>query len=268
MLSVQKILVPVDLSAASLASVRFAAALSRTFGACVTFLHCGAAEEQARQKLELLGRRELGSQPFAAVVLEGDAGRVIIDYAHSARFDLILMSTHGHGPFRRLLLGSVTTQVLDRAACPVFTGAHLEQSAPGHGTRFDTVVCALDLGPKTEAVAKWAGEFAESVGGRLFLLHTLPELASAEGDYFSAAANLAPVEQASEQLTALRDALGLSAKVIVAGGGIADTVRRQASELGADVLIAGRGACAGRIGRLRSNAFEIIRSAPCPVITV
>jgi nucleotide-binding universal stress UspA family protein len=100
------------------------------------------------------------------------------------------------------------------------------------------------------------------------LLHVIPELAPAEGDYFRADGNLAPVETAFEELAGLRDALGVSAKLIVVGGAISDAIRHQVFELGADVVIAGRGTCAGRIGRLRSNAFDIIRTSPCPVITV
>jgi nucleotide-binding universal stress UspA family protein len=144
----------------------------------------------------------------------------------------------------------------------------LEHAVAGHGTHFDTIVCAVDLGPKTEEIARWAGDFAATVGGRLFLLHIVPKLGAEEGDYFRADANLAPVEQAFERLTVLRDTLGLSAKVIVAGGGIPEAIGHQASELGADVVVAGRGTCAGRLGRLRSNAYAIIRSTPCAVITV
>lgn len=268
MVRLEKILVPVDLSAASMVPVQYAAALARRFDAFVTLIHCGPLEDETRKRLESLGRAELGAQAFSSAVCEGDAARVISDYARSVQFDLIVMSTHGYGPFRRLLLGSVTTQVLDQADCPVFTGAHLEEAVAGHGTRFDTIVCAVDLGSRSEEIVTWAAEFAEAVEGRLFLLHIVPELAPAEGDYFRADANLAPIERASEELVALRDTLGLSAKFIVAGGTIPDAIRHQAFELGADLLIAGRGTCSGRIGRLRSNAFEIIRSAPCPVITL
>lgn len=267
MLRLEKILAPVDLSAASRAPLQFAGALAGRMEATVTLLHAGA-EEDSRARMEALGASALARAPFSTVLLEGDPARVIVEYARSERFGLIVMATHGYGPFRRLVLGSVTTQVLDEADCPVFTGAHLELAAAGHGLHFETIVCAVDLGRLTAEVAKWAGEFAAAVGGRLFLLHIVPDLAAAEGEYFRADANLVPVQQAFEELGALRDALGLSAKVIVAGGGTPDGICRQAEELGADVLIAGRGTCAGRIGRLRSNAFEIIRTAPCPVITV
>ncbi len=268
MLRVEKILVPVDLSTASMAVAQFAATLACNFHASLTLMHISEAQGELRQRLEDLGRREFGSLPFSAVVVHGDPARVIVDYADSAGFDLIVMSTHGYGPFRRLLLGSVTTKVLDNASCPVFTGAHFEGAVAAHRGRFNTIVCAVDLGPRTDDIAAWAGDFAAAVGGRLFLIHIVPELGAAAGDYFQPGANLVPAHEASEELKSLCDRLGLAAQSIVAGGAVPEGVRHQAAELGADVLIAGRGTCTGRLGRLRSNAFEIVRRAPCPVITV
>jgi hypothetical protein len=34
---------------------------------------------------------------------------------------MILMPTHGYGPFRQMLLGSVTAKVLHDSKCPVLT---------------------------------------------------------------------------------------------------------------------------------------------------
>lgn len=268
MLRIKEMLIPVDFSAASMVAIRYGRTLARGFEASVTLLHAGAPEEQARRKLEEIACAEFGVPPFTAVALPGDPARVIVDYARSRKSDLIVMSTHGYGPFRRLLLGSVTTAVLDETECPVFTGAHLEETVASRGARFDNVVCAVDLGPKARDIAAWAGEFATAAGGRLFLVHVVPDLGAAAGDYFRADANLAPVQQAAEELAEMREALHLAAKVIVAGGAISDAIRLQVSELRADVLVAGRGTRTGRIGRLRSNAFDIIRTAPCPVITV
>jgi nucleotide-binding universal stress UspA family protein len=41
-----------------------------------------------------------------------------------------------------------------------------------------------------------------------------------------------------------------------------------AERLGADVLVVGRGSAAGMFGRLRTNAYSIIRQSPCPVVSV
>ena len=61
--------------------------------------------------------RDLCDEP---VVLEaGDVPRAIVDFAHKAKADFIAMATHGRTGLRRLLLGSVTEQVVRHAHVPV-----------------------------------------------------------------------------------------------------------------------------------------------------
>jgi K+-sensing histidine kinase KdpD len=50
-------------------------------------------------------------------VLVGSPADAISRYATEQRAHLIVMGTHGYGPVRRLLLGSVAS----RASCPVLT---------------------------------------------------------------------------------------------------------------------------------------------------
>jgi nucleotide-binding universal stress UspA family protein len=38
--------------------------------------------------------------------------------------------------------------------------------------------------------------------------------------------------------------------------------------LEADLVVIGRGASSGMLGRLRTNAYSIIRQSPCPVVSV
>ena len=50
---------------------------------------------------------------------EGSPHDYIIDYAKQHGIDLIVMSTHGHGGLKRLLLGSITDKVIRAGAMPV-----------------------------------------------------------------------------------------------------------------------------------------------------
>ena len=52
-------------------------------------------------------------------VLDGNPADEIIKLAKRESCDLIIMSTHGRSGLKRLLLGSVTDQVLHQANCPV-----------------------------------------------------------------------------------------------------------------------------------------------------
>jgi nucleotide-binding universal stress UspA family protein len=55
-------------------------------------------------------------------VLEGHAGERLI--ALSAEADLVVVGSRGHGGFMGLLLGSVTTYVVNHAECPVVVVRH------------------------------------------------------------------------------------------------------------------------------------------------
>lgn len=52
------------------------------------------------------------------------AAREIDQYAASQGADLIVVGTHGYGPVRRLMLGSVADRVVRMAPCPVLTVPH------------------------------------------------------------------------------------------------------------------------------------------------
>ena len=49
----------------------------------------------------------------------GPAGETIARFAEEGHFDMVIMGTHGHGAFARLIMGSVTTQVLAHCSVPV-----------------------------------------------------------------------------------------------------------------------------------------------------
>lgn len=49
----------------------------------------------------------------------GHAGESIAKLADSARFDLLIMGSHGHGTLVNLVMGSVATQVLANSKVPV-----------------------------------------------------------------------------------------------------------------------------------------------------
>ena len=55
--------------------------------------------------------------PAGEMRLHGNAGDELADYAKKKKLDLLVMGSHGHGAFKAVILGSVTTRVA--AACDV-----------------------------------------------------------------------------------------------------------------------------------------------------
>jgi len=126
----RRILVPLDGSdEIDDAILRHVARLAKHFGSEVILLHVGETQPwdailREREETEAyLARKQaefdgLGI-PTRAVLVFGSPAGVILEQAEALGCDLIAMSTHGHGPVRDLLFGSVTAKVRHAARVPV-----------------------------------------------------------------------------------------------------------------------------------------------------
>jgi nucleotide-binding universal stress UspA family protein len=287
---IESILFPVDFSERSAAAAPFAAGFAGHFHSRLTLLHVveipppyvGTIEfgvvsltdvthqmkRQAQERLAAFAAGLAGPMEVERLVLEGDPAREIVNFAHKHPTGLILMPTHGLGPFRRFILGSVTAKVLHDAHCPVWTAAHAEEVRPAQDAAIRKVVCAVDLSPRSEVVLRWAGAFAGQYGAELLALHAEPMAESRPGKYFDQEVFAALYRDALVRLEEQIRAAGLTVRAEVDGGDPAAVIRRIAERENADVVIIGRSAEAHGLGRLRTHAYSIIRQSPCPVISV
>ena len=96
------------------------------------FFHTRVDQVRAQRESALAASvtraRELG---IAAqfIIWEGDPGASVIDAAEAEGADLIVIGSHGRGPVGRLLLGSVSSYVVDHGRMPVMVirpGQHLD----------------------------------------------------------------------------------------------------------------------------------------------
>jgi nucleotide-binding universal stress UspA family protein len=144
------ILVPVDLSSASRAALDVAHALARRLGAQLEVLHVWQpppvlapdvsvrtsagqvlcledyAMHRAAADLEAFMAHLPTSEQARAVLRSGSAAETILRFAEDQKPSMIVMGTHGRRGLERLLMGSVTEQVLRRSSCPVL-------AVPCHG---------------------------------------------------------------------------------------------------------------------------------------
>ena len=114
----------------------------------------------------------------------------------------------------------------------------------------------------------WARRFAESAGAELTLIHAMPNLEGRSGEYFDPDWRRHMKASIAEEISALLARLGFDAPLLADSGETAETVCGLAQEWKADVLVIGRGSAAGVFGRLRANAYSIIRQSQCPVVSV
>jgi nucleotide-binding universal stress UspA family protein len=262
--------------------------MARKFGAKVTLLgavqsinYTGMAEpgaaifiepEELRADLQMrldgALQQELAGITTQRIAELGEAAQVIVDFAGKNKVDLIMLPTHGYGPFRRLLLGSVTAKVLHDARCPVWTEAHMKDPDIRQHLEIEKVLCAVDLSDEAVRLMQWAAQFAKKAGATLRLVHAVPGTEAWPERQFDKEIEETLYQQAREFLTAKQKAAGVEAPLCVAAGDVAAVVHEEASRHGADLIVIGRGVLHETLGRLRTNAHAIIRHAHCPVISV
>jgi nucleotide-binding universal stress UspA family protein len=200
-------------------------------------------------------------------VVEGEAGPMIADYARNHGVDLIIMPTHGHGRFRRLLLGSVTAKVLHDAECPVLTSAHQEDGTLRMTSSFQRILCAIDLSPESARLIDWTKRIAAEFNAQAQVVYVLP-VSEPAGAYRGIDLTQYHTDRARELFSRLKEQNGIPWDLLLAKGPVSRGVCQTAIEQRADLIVAGRGVLREPLGRLRTSSYAIIRESPCAVLSV
>ena len=257
-MALRRILLPVDFSEASEHAARYGAALADRCGASLTFCHVLTPGHDEPYRLTGF----LPEITAGRVELHGDPAHEILAQAGLLQAGLIAMATHGHGAFRRFLLGSVAAKVLHDAPCPVLTTTHGEEKPAFDG--MGAILCAVDLGPASEAVIRFAGDLAKSLGAEVSVIHVLPPETLGGVSYYDPEKWIGVSASKLRQLCA--DA-NVEAHMMVRTGHLA-AVLNAAAELRAGLLVIGRHPDGGVVGRLRDQAYTVIRESSVPVVSV
>jgi nucleotide-binding universal stress UspA family protein len=288
MLNIKKILLPVDIPIASLGVIHEAATLARHFNSEIVMLHVVTAlshaagvpedsselagwdllaviiREAQKQQDQSLGP-ELDGLTIRRMAVKGDPAWAIVQMAEQEKADLIMMSTHG-STFNQFLLGSVIAKVLHGTERPVWTGAHVEES-PVQKFAIRNVLCAIDLGPRSEEAVSWAAPMAAEFGGHLTLAHVTAsvEFWGPGGSYVDQKWKDELVGDASQRIAKLQQDMGIKADVFIGSGDAPKVLSQAAKQTKADLLVTG---CYPYGGNLRIHGYAIILAVPIPVLSV
>ncbi len=269
----KKILVPLDVSDASVAAWKQAVMLGQRFAATVEGLYVqewlNAAvgvgmglgpepflpQKAKKEALSFLKGR-LGQNADIRLV-EGSVEGTIVSWGRRQGFDLIVMGTHGYTGIERAIKGSVAEAVTRRSDVPVLV---VKKPAAS----FKTVLAPVNLAPYSLKGLRYAADMAAAFGAQLKILHVFgtpfPPKAAAvkEAKHF--------LEKAVEKLPEpLRRATG--AKAQLAFGSAAGEIAAAGQKADLVVLAAHRkGFLSEAI--LGTTVERVLRHCAAPVLAV
>jgi nucleotide-binding universal stress UspA family protein len=283
--SIKHIVFPVDFSERSNGAVPFVAEMARRHEAKVTLIavahpaYAGGLEGEAlidpqlildgvKSQLDRAFLSDFAGLKVDRVAMLGDPARAITDFVAANKVDLVMMPTHGYGPFRQLLLGSVTAKVLHDVQVPVWTTAHTGEAPDREHLDVRKVLCAVDASFASIELMRWAGGLCKNLGATLRLVHAVPGIEAWPERQMDQEFEETLRENARRTIQDLEKAADIEVPICVGAGTVPDVVREEALQHGADLILIARGALQGTLGRLRTHSYGIIRNAPCPVLSV
>ena len=301
MITIRRILCPVDYSRFSRHALDQAVALARETGAEILAMHaCAVApvtevvtvgapipleparfspayrQTLVRELHDFTTEVEAGGLVIATSVVERDPVAAIVETAERWSADLIVMGTHGRSGFERLLLGSVAERVLRKAPCPVLTVPRQVASARKTLT-FARIVCGVDLSTASLRGLEYAASLASAAGRGVHVLNVVELLPEPSGLHDGAALDTPDfraelLRTSRERLheaipERLRDACPLDESIAM--GKAWQQILRVAHEERADLIVLGvQGRSAADLLFFGSTTQHVVRQAECPVLTI
>lgn len=284
MIPFRKIIFPVDYSDACKSIVPFVKSTVERYATELTLVHAYGPEglsfidlpiaspdlPKQVHEFESIRIAEYAEQDFAGYRAEtfaelGEPGSVIQSVIERQGCDLVMLPTHGRGPIRRLMLGSVAMKVLHDASCAVWTA-----TAPAIAAavpEYRTVVCAVDDNDEGKSVMLAGASIAKTYGARLAVVHVLdlPPM-TMEIDYASIRNEL--VQGRTTRLREMVAGMKIDANYTVLEGSVPGGLHEWLIHHKTDLLVTGRGHAQEGITRVWSNLYTIVRESPCPVLSI
>ena len=285
----RRILFPIDYSDANVAIVPFVSEMVQRFQANLQLVRACAPEVFYAAEFgwqiaasspttdDVVNAENTRLQAFAAqhfkditpelIVHSGHPVAVIEDVVRRSGVDLIMLPTHGHGLFRRLLLGSITARLIHDLSCSVWTAAHVDPAFVRAHFPYRHILCCVEPAMESAHIVKAAEKMAVAYGASLALVSAIEwptdSPATDPGNYWDRIRH-----NAEADLVRYSRALPIPAATHLIFGPIAHSLRDAAARQSADLLIVGRGESQSPLSGVLSNLYSIVRESPCPVLSV
>jgi nucleotide-binding universal stress UspA family protein len=282
----RNLLVPYDDSAFSRAALLEAAHWARRHQGTLTILHAvffdteefGIAPELREQRWSkgrefcAAAQDRLKKDPgIEAQVLyrEGDPPEEVLAAAEGTGVDLIVMGTHGRRGLSRLLMGSVTSHVIVRAAVDVLVVKRPCTTCKGE---YSSILVPFDGSAQSRRSLERACTLAKQDAATVTILYVIPRYEEML-DFMRTPQIEKSLRGEAKRILgegrALALTLGVETPTSIAEGHGGDEIVKAVAAAGHDLVVMGTSGWRGvDKALLGSTAERVIRDAACPVLVV
>lgn len=287
--SIGSLLIPTDDSDGAITGAKIGIALASKLGADVHILSVvdvpldtsaiddatlsamESAAANAVERVETLARESDAQLEITTAVKRGTPFQTIREYAHRREIDAIAMGTKGRTGLDRVLLGSVTENVLRTARTPVLAVPPAADVTTVDEARFDRILLPTDGSEGAAIATRWAIDFAERLGAMVETIFSIDTSRFPEqrepGQLITAIE-----ERGQDALEGVRER-ATDAEVSVAAsivtGRPAPVILKHATDNEIDLIVMGTHGRTG-VGQwfLGSVTENVVRQAEVPVLCV
>jgi nucleotide-binding universal stress UspA family protein len=282
------IVVGYDESLSSKAALQEASRWVKAHGGKLTLIHAVFfdQEEFAILPAQMEKRFEIGAQACSlaktnlqsefglngsveSFVCEGEPPAVIVETAGEKKADLIALGTYGRKGLKRLLMGSVTSQVILNAPCDVLV---VNKECTQCTGKYRSLLVPFDGSDSSKKALIRAGELAKLDGGEITVLYVIPRYEEMMDFFKTEAINKSLFQEAEKIIDVAKKIaadLGVQIKAVVQEGHASEKIIEIAETLKNDLIVTGTHGWRGMNKALMgSTAERIIAHAMRPILIV
>jgi nucleotide-binding universal stress UspA family protein len=204
-----------------------------------------------------------------SLLCEGDPPEVILDIAKGKKADLIVLGTYGRKGLKRLLMGSVTSQVIVNSLTDVLV---VKKPCTECSGTYRSILVPFDGSASSEKALERACHLSKIDNAEVTALYVIPRYEEVV-EFFRTGSIQQSLRSEAEKIIdrarKLASAEGLLIRTVISEGNAGDKIIETAGIHGSDLVI--MGTCGWRgVNRaiMGSSTERVIIHATCPVLVV
>ncbi len=202
-----------------------------------------------------------------SIICEGEPPEVIVDVAVGKKADLIALGTYGRKGLKRLLMGSVTSQVILNSPCDVLV---VKKPCTQCAGAYRSLLVPYDGSKSSKTALTRACALSKSDGSEVSVLYVIPRYEEMM-DFFKTESVNKSLYQEAEKIVAgaktVAAGLGVHIKAVVQEGYASDKIVEIADTMKHDAIVVGTHGWRGVNKAIMGSTVErVIAQASCPIL--